>query len=466
MKRKKPSSSKQPKKIKKADRLKEACKVSVAPDKKNCFTVDTRMSDIRRYLDMVSAILPPNMVCSSMADINWNLEDTPRLMLEKELTVLRDIKSIRDNTKKESKNNAVRSNIGQCSLDLHLLNRSVVSNNVDMSRRELIGMQSIIFDVRLTPIQVSTMTSAANMGRNISGLKRDNLQVMKIVSTPQITCNISSSHVFECRRGDQRHIAAGPQFARNRHQSAQKRANDGITNKVNSITKTLHSLNRDNSNLHVEGDVCRHCNVNLIMLYREAILTCPNCARMVPHVNNSTSNLPFGEEPEISKHVYERRKNFKSWMMQWKEGVRIPRIVMERIMTVFSKLMIWSKKEYRVTTVKEILSQLGLTQYMEYAQRITFELCGTPVPSFTQEDIAVFLKLFDLMQAPFMHVKDPLRQSFPNGKYLTSKFCKILGLQDLADSFPLLKSQHNLARQDDMWARMCAVVGVPFERSL
>ena len=63
--------------------------------------------------------------------------------------------------------------------------------------------------------------------------------------------------------------------------------------------------------------------------------------------------------------------------------------------------------------------------------------------------------MFSKIQEPWELYKPPGRKNFLSYSYVLHKFCQLLELDNLLNSFPLLKSIKNLKEQEDVWEKIC-----------
>ncbi len=213
-------------------------------------------------------------------------------------------------------------------------------------------------------------------------------------------------------------------------------------------------------------DSCQICLVNLLVMTRESRLVCPRCSRSYSYLNASSGTLPYGDELDVNKHVYERKKHFKNWISQYRATASpLPDNVIWIVKLRFMKLHIKSSHEVRPTPIKHILKNTGLRSFTEFAARICSRMNGVPIAAFTEEEIQMLVDLFDQSQVPFLQLKENLRTNFLNGSYVMNKFCRILGLSHFQVCFRLLKSRDVLLKQDLTWKRICGHTNWVYERS-
>jgi hypothetical protein len=220
----------------------------------------------------------------------------------------------------------------------------------------------------------------------------------------------------------------------------------------------------------VEHDRCDDCFTPLVNDQKAAMLVCPNlmCSKSTKHLDATSSNLPYGVEVDLNKHVYHRKKHFEQWLSQFSENVDpIPDHVIVDIMIVFSLLHVKSSHEVKPTPVKEILKNLGYANFVDKAHRITYRINGYPIARLTKAETDVFISMFEKTQTPFFSFVEG-RSNFLNASYVVNKLCTITGKPWFKECFPLLKSKPVLRVQDKMWKRIVANVKPEpwhFERS-
>lgn len=238
-----------------------------------------------------------------------------------------------------------------------------------------------------------------------------------------------------------------------------KHAHDGVVSRF----FPKHSIP-----VFIDADKCPQCGERMRVCEREGILVCSrsDCALTAPHLNTTSSALSYGEDIDISRHVYVRQKHFRSWIQQFHEDAELtPDHVLLDLQLKLQNVHVKSKSEIKPTPVKKILIANGHRKYINQATCITLRLNGSPIPAFTSEEIEKFVQMFVQTQIPFLQLKEPRRINFLNNSYVLAKCCAILGKRHFQQCFVLLKARTVLNRQDATWQRICDYLGWPFERS-
>lgn len=241
-----------------------------------------------------------------------------------------------------------------------------------------------------------------------------------------------------------------------------------IQKAVNSIQESFqfHSSTGELMPRFIEQDQCPECRTTLRELRDESMLVCPNCSASVKRIDATSAGLPYGEEFEITKHVYKRRKHFEALMYQFRKGTKpIPDQVIIDLKQVYAALHIHSEYEIRPTTIKIILKKLGYPQFVDFASRILRRMVNIPIAGFTDEEIRDYVKLFDDMQTPFLMHKAAPRTNFLNASFVINRLSDIQNKPWFKECFPLMKSRNVMKEQEAMWKQMCDAIGWTYKES-
>jgi hypothetical protein len=77
--------------------------------------------------------------------------------------------------------------------------------------------------------------------------------------------------------------------------------------------------------------------------------------------------------------------------------------------------------------------------------------------------------MFKEIQEPFQKVRPNVqkkRKNFLSYAYVLHKFVELLGLDELKETFPLLKSREKLHQQDKIWEGICKELNWQFIESV
>jgi flagellin-specific chaperone FliS len=227
---------------------------------------------------------------------------------------------------------------------------------------------------------------------------------------------------------------------------------------------------RSSSNNQIDECMNPHCkHQSLIVIPREARVVCPGCAQYSKHFSAPSSNYHYSEEIENnSQHAYERRKNFKAYLSQYhKDAKPIPPELIQFLFKNIRKILHRTKAEVKSTPIKNLLkASEKWKKYVDCAAKLANILNRRNVPSFTQEQIDLFVYMFDQIQIPFLQFKTIDRTNFMNSSYLMNKFLGLVKMTHYQAAFPVLRHRKTLEEQDITWALICAYIDWDFERSI
>ena len=130
---------------------------------------------------------------------------------------------------------------------------------------------------------------------------------------------------------------------------------------------------------------------------------------------------------------------------------------------VLDKVILEAKKQ-RITDlnllteekVKTFLKKLNLNDYYDNVIAIINRINGRPPFQLTVEIENKIKTMFRQIQEPFIKHKPPSRKNFLSYAYILYQFFKILGLNEFAKYFPLLKSADKLRQQDEIFKKIVA----------
>lgn len=76
------------------------------------------------------------------------------------------------------------------------------------------------------------------------------------------------------------------------------------------------------------------------------------------------------------------------------------------------------------------------------------------------------LHMFSMIQTPWSKTRPKGRSNMLSYTYLLNKMCRLLGYDEIANSFKLLKSRDKLVQQDMFWQKICEELDFEFESSI
>ena len=244
---------------------------------------------------------------------------------------------------------------------------------------------------------------------------------------------------------------------------------------------------------------CGSVQYTLSLGYR----SCMQCGLCVPHQNQGRSSLTFNDTrdevhvypyrwvalassgpfpplpclrsltplPSPSRSRAHRRANhFAEWLTQCqaKQSTVIADEVYDAIYAEMRKRRL-TKDDLTPSILKSILKALRLNKYYEHNAYLLLRIKGeTPLRMSTEVEERMKL-LFDQIQKPWekvIPIVAPKRRNFLSYAYTLRKMAELMELDELAETFPLLKSREKLAQCDRIWRAICAELGWRFIPSL
>lgn len=171
-----------------------------------------------------------------------------------------------------------------------------------------------------------------------------------------------------------------------------------------------------------------------------------------------------GQQTEIiTKFSYKRLNHFRDWikLFQGKECTEIPDEVYSKLREEIRKYRL-RKHEVTEDQLRRFLKKLKLNSYYEHIPFILKELTGKEPPVIPKELEEQFIVMFMETQDPFDRHKPASRKNFLSYAYVLHKFCELLGRDDFAKKFSLLKNREKLYEQDRIWEKICDDLGWQF----
>jgi Poxvirus Late Transcription Factor VLTF3 like len=212
---------------------------------------------------------------------------------------------------------------------------------------------------------------------------------------------------------------------------------------------------------------CEYCNRVKMFEANIAQSVCASCGESKGYMVPDTS---FREGVSIhTPYLYKRSNHFRDHLkrVQGRESTQIEAEVLERISHELSKTHT-SEDLHNVTPsdIRKILKRLGLSRLYNHTTRIWCLTTDQEPLVLTQTQESELLHLFQMIQGPWERVRPANRSNMLSYSYLINKMAKILGYDEIAAHFKLLKSKDKCLFQDNLWKIICQEMGFKFERSV
>jgi len=211
--------------------------------------------------------------------------------------------------------------------------------------------------------------------------------------------------------------------------------------------------------LKTDDSYCPQCEVERIVDFAQAIMTCPQCGICVRFNDNSLRNVPFSDEIHITqknKGKYEKRTYYEKWK-KMVSGQLNSEIAEKDWQTIYLECV---NRRYKFITrpmLRKLLRSLGMNRYYELIPAITNELNDVPLIHFSPEEErtldAMFEEALELFERCPAEIKR--RSNFISYSYFFHQACTMAGYTAYCESFPLLTGIENKKRHDCIWKWMC-----------
>ena len=204
-------------------------------------------------------------------------------------------------------------------------------------------------------------------------------------------------------------------------------------------------------------DDCPLCAESLVLVSSKSLMTCPSCGYSVAYLDATMQSMSYSDDVEFSSFSYKRINHFNEWLqqVQAKENFEIPQEVLDAVMMELHRQRVTSLSDITPKKVREILKTLKLRKAYEHVAQITSKLTGSKPLRVPAEAEEMCRLMFIAVQPAFEKHCPKDRKNFLSYSYCLYKFFELLGYNQFLDSFTLLKGRDKLARQDDIFKKIC-----------
>lgn len=219
--------------------------------------------------------------------------------------------------------------------------------------------------------------------------------------------------------------------------------------------------------LHTRDD-CPLCGEKLMLFTTKSIMTCPKCGYGVAYLDATMSSMSYSDDVEFSSFSYKRINHFNEWLqqVQAKETFEISADVLHMVMAELKRQRIHDLSLITPKKVREVLKVLKLRKAYEHVAQITSRLTGVRPMRIPPEAEEMCRLMFIAVQPAFDRHCPKDRKNFLSYSYCLYKFFQLLGYEQFLDSFTLLKGRDKLARQDEIFKKICADLDWEFVPSI
>ena len=211
---------------------------------------------------------------------------------------------------------------------------------------------------------------------------------------------------------------------------------------------------------------CSQCKIEKILVQSEGRFVCKVCGETEIIIMESETPNHKEMSNEKQKYPYKKSNHLKEKLNQFqsKESADVPDDICNLIRLDLKKRRIREEK-CTPPDIRSILKKHRQTQYYEHLQQIYCKISKTDPVTLSRETEETILNMFQTMQESF-HTHCPAnRSNFLSYSYVLNKLFKILGMNQHAKYFGLLKSKEKLREQDIIWSKICKDMGWKFYSS-
>lgn len=204
-------------------------------------------------------------------------------------------------------------------------------------------------------------------------------------------------------------------------------------------------------------DSCPLCNEKMRLISSKAVMTCPTCGYGITYLDATMSSMSYTDDVEFTSFSYKRINHFNEWLqqVQAKESREISDEVMTSVMEELHRQRVLDVKSITARKVREVLKCLKLRRAYEHVAQITSRLTGCRPLRVPPEAEEMCRLMFIAVQPAFEKHCPKNRKNFLSYSYCLYKFFELLGYEQFLETFTLLKGRDKLARQDEIFQKIC-----------
>jgi hypothetical protein len=202
---------------------------------------------------------------------------------------------------------------------------------------------------------------------------------------------------------------------------------------------------------------CLECKIEKILNLVESSYICPLCGDM--------EVIIIDEDVQIKDYSpYKRLNRFREWLnaFQAKQSPEIDNSIYNEIINELNRRRITDLSVLNREKMRSILKKLKFNYLYEHTHYIINKLTGLPPPKITRDMEKMFIRMFLMIQEPWLKYKLVDRKNFLSYGYVLHKFCELLELDHLLDCFPLHKQLDILMENDSIWKKICTYLNWDF----
>ena len=231
------------------------------------------------------------------------------------------------------------------------------------------------------------------------------------------------------------------------------------------------------------SELCDICDEEMELLTDDDEYVCHDCGVVRPARPSNDglwTNIGSQYDSEQQFICYKKINHFlNKWLNQIQsKDIIIPPEVLEGVQYQLKQLRITNPNKIDPKLIRMILKRLEFSKHYNLCHVIVTRLKNEKPPTVNHETEELLKEMFDKLQKPFFEVirgineensKNTLqmtilreynfksengRRNFLSYSYVLRKLCELIGRDDLALIFPVLKSREKLIIQDAIWKGM------------
>ncbi|KAG5179798.1 poxvirus late transcription factor VLTF3 like-domain-containing protein [Tribonema minus] len=208
---------------------------------------------------------------------------------------------------------------------------------------------------------------------------------------------------------------------------------------------------------------CEGCNRSRVIDTRQATAVCARCGESDMY---NVIDASFREGTSLHTaylYIEDHLKRFSA-----RETTLIEDDVLESIRTELRKRVYddASFKDVSQDEVRIILKRLSLSALYNHSTRIWTLITGNQPPSLSETQENDLVTMFAMLQTSFERNKPKERRNMLSYSYVLKQCALLLGYDEIAAAFKLLKSKEKIQFQDQVWKLICADLGWRYIRSM
>lgn len=213
--------------------------------------------------------------------------------------------------------------------------------------------------------------------------------------------------------------------------------------------------------------MCQRCNIPMYIRNEDGFLVCKTCCTTEAH----SERIPYIglnniDDADSTALATKKVSNFRDYL-HLLQGKKLNPKLEQDITAMQEYIQARGILQRDVTSnfISTMLVHLGKRKYMKYLALLESRLCGTPLIQMTLQQENKFCSNFLMLVDPYERHKPPSRKHFMSYAYAAWQFCRIENTPEFYNLFRLLKDPSKIAKQDEIFLKICPEIGWTFEPS-